>query len=154
MCSFALTTARSYWWREGSRRVEPDRVREPGSAEGCGPSSSSATACRVAAEHLGHPEPVVEADEHVGDDEAALGQVASLVRHRHGRLEPRRMLVAEVADDRLPARLRLLERDEARAAADERVAPEPALLDRLEQEARAPALAQPEVGPERGEQVG
>jgi hypothetical protein len=44
MCSFAFTTARSYWWREGSRRVEPDPVREPGSADGCGPSSSSATA--------------------------------------------------------------------------------------------------------------
>ena len=44
MCSFALTTARSYWCREGSRRVEPERGREAGSAEGCGPSSSSATA--------------------------------------------------------------------------------------------------------------
>ena len=129
-------------------------MREPGAADGCGPSSSSRDRAWVAAEHLGHPEAVVEADEHVGDDEAALGQVAALVRHRHGRLEPRRVLVAEVADDRLPAGLRLLERDQARAAADERVAAEPALLDGLEQEARAPALAQPEVGPERGEQVG
>ena len=154
MCSFALTTARSYWWREGSRRVEPERVREAGSAEGCGPSQQLRHRGGVAAEHLGHPERVVEADEHVGDDEAALGQVAALVRHRHGRLEPRGVLVAEVADDRLPAGLGLLERDQARAAADERVASQPALLDGLEQEARATALAQPEVGPERGQQVG
>src|SRR5205085_5817990 len=38
--------------------------------------------------------------------------------------------------------------------ADERVAPEPALLDRLEQEARAPLRAQVEVRPERGEEAG
>ena len=67
--------------------------------------------------------------------------------HRHGRPTVP-VLVAEVADDRLAAGLGLLERDEPRAAADERVAAEPALLDGLEQEACAAALAQPEVGPE------
>ena len=40
------------------------------------------------------------------------------------------------------------------AAADERVAAEAALLDRLEQEARAPRRAQVEVGPERSEEIG
>ena len=64
------------------------------------------------------------------------------------------MVVAEVADDRLAAGLRLLEGDEARAAADEGVPAEPALLDGLEQEARAPALAQLQVRPEWGEEIG
>ena len=76
-----------------------------------------------------------------GDDEPALRQPAAAVRQRHGRLEPRDEVVAEVPDDRLAAALGLLEGEQPRAAADERVAPEPALLDRLEQEARAPLVA-------------
>ncbi len=108
----------------------------------------------VAAEHLGDAADVVEADEHVGDDEAALRQPAPVVRHRHGRLERRDEVVAEVADDRLAAALGLLVGQEPRAAADERVAPEPALLDGLEQEARTAGGAQVQVGPERGEEVG
>ena len=64
------------------------------------------------------------------------------------------MVVGEVADDRLVETLRLLERDEPRAGADEGVTAEPALLDRLEQEARRGTRAQAEVGPERSEQVG
>jgi hypothetical protein len=64
------------------------------------------------------------------------------------------MVVAEVADDRLAALLGSGEVDEARAEADEGVAAEAAALDGLEQEARAPALAQPQVRPERGDQVG
>jgi hypothetical protein len=35
---------------------------------------------RISAEHLGHSEPVVEADKRVGDDEAALRQIAARPR--------------------------------------------------------------------------
>ena len=79
---------------------------------------------------------MVEAHERLGDDEAALGQAGPGAGQRHGRLELGDEVVAEVADDRLAAALGLLEVEQPRAAADERVAPEPALLDRLEQEAR------------------
>ena len=103
-------------------------------------SSSAQSLVRVAAQHLGDAARVVEADERVGDDEPALGQSAPGVRHRHRRLELRDEVVGEVADDGLAAVLGLVVGDEPRAAADERVAAEPALLDRLEQEARA-ALA-------------
>ena len=72
----------------------------------------------------------------------------------HGRLELGGVVVAEVADDRRGLLLGLVERDDARAAADEGVAAEPALLDRLEQERRLAGGAQPEVRPERGDQVG
>ena len=64
------------------------------------------------------------------------------------------MVVAEVADDRRVEALGLLERDEALAAADERVAAEPALVDGLEQERGTSRLAQPEIGRERCDEVG
>ncbi len=70
----------------------------------------------------------------LGDDEPALGQPSAVDGEPHGRLERRDVVVAEVADDRLGERLRLGERDEPVAAADERVAAEPALVDGLEQE--------------------
>ncbi len=92
---------------------------------------------RIACEHLGRPSGVVEPHEHVGDDEPALRQPAAGVRQRHRRLELRDVVVAEVADDGLVERLGLLERDEAVAAADERVATEAPLLDGLEQEGGA-----------------
>jgi hypothetical protein len=97
---------------------------------------------------------VVEADEDVRDDEQALGKAAAGVRQRDRRLERRRVVVAQVADDRLGARRRLVEGDQSRAGAEQRVAPEPPLLDRLEQEARPPGLAHAEVGPEGRDQVG
>ena len=97
---------------------------------------------------------MVEAEEDVGDDEPALGDVGPLGRERHGRLELRDVVVAEVADDGLVELLGLLEGDDPVAAADERVAAEAALVDRLEQERRAPDLAQAQVGRERCEQVG
>src|SRR5581483_2863996 len=56
--------------------------------------------------------------------------------------------------DGVAAALGLLEAEEARAGADERVPAEAALLDRLEQEARPAELAQPQVGAERAEEVG
>ena len=75
-------------------------------------------------------------------------------RQRHGWLERGGVVVGEVADDRLGARLCFFERDELRAAADERVAAEPAVLDRLQQERCLALLAQPQVRPERGDEVG
>ena len=58
-------------------------------------------------------------------------------RERNLRLELRRMVVREVADDGRVERLRLLEADEARAGADEGVPAEAPSLDGLEQEAAA-----------------
>jgi hypothetical protein len=64
------------------------------------------------------------------------------------------MVIPEVADDGLAAALGRGEVDDARAAADERVAAEAPALDGLEQERRAAAVAQAEVRPERGDEVG
>ena len=108
----------------------------------------------VAAHDLGRPERVVEADEHLRDDEARLREARPRVGHGNGRLDPRRVLVADVPDDGLADRLRLVQVDDARAATDERVAAEPSALHGLEQEGGAPVLAQAEVCPERGEEVG
>ena len=102
---------------------------------------------------LGHPARVVEADEDVGDDEAALGQVAAGVGQRHRRLELRDVVVADVADNRVAAGLCLRHVHEPRPAADERVAAEPPALDGLEQEARPACVAQLEVRAERRDQV-
>jgi hypothetical protein len=63
------------------------------------------------------------------------------------------VVVAEIPDDGLAEAFGLLERDEPVAAADERVAAEPPLVDRFEQEGRAGRLAQAEVGRERCEEV-
>ena len=97
---------------------------------------------------------MVEADEQLRHDEAALVEARPVVGQRHRRLEARDDVVAEVADDRLAERLGLVEADEPRAAADERVPPEAPALDRLEQKRGGRALAQAEVRPERGEEVG
>ena len=105
----------------------------------------------IADEHLGDPPRVIEADEELRHDEAgSRGKPGPAVGERHGRLEPRDDVVAEIADDRLAERLRLVEADEARAAADERVPAEPAALHRLEQERGGRALAQAEVRPRAG----
>jgi hypothetical protein len=108
----------------------------------------------VAVQDLGDAAHVVEPYERLGGDEAALRQAAPRGRKRHGRLELRDEVVGEVADDRLAAALGLLVGEEPRAGADERVTAEPALLDRLEQEAPKAALAQAEVRPERSEEIG
>src|SRR5262249_26149946 len=88
------------------------------------------------------------------DDEAALREAVARVRQRHRRLELRDVVVPEVADDGLVELSRFLEGDEPRAAADERVAAEPSLLDGFEQEGAAPVLAQVEVGRKRRQEVG
>jgi hypothetical protein len=112
----------------------------------------------VTGEHLGDVRDVVEADEPVGHDEAALRDVGACRRQRDGRLQARDVVVAEVADDGSSLRhrrLSLREREEARARAHEAVPPEPALLHRLEQERPGAALpAHAEVGPEWSEEVG
>ena len=97
---------------------------------------------------------MVEADERLRDDEAALGEVGAVLGERHRRLQLRDVVVGEVADDGSVQLFRLLEGDEPRAGADEGVAAEPSLLDRLEQEARRGAFAQPQVRPEGSQQVG
>ena len=105
-----------------SRRQAPRRARTP--LLPCGrvgqrPLEQVGDLARVAREHLGHPQPVVEPDECLGDDEAALRELAARARQRHRRLQRRRVVVAEIADDRQSAGFSLGEVDEARAAADE-----------------------------------
>ena len=153
MCSFASSTRRSCSARLGKRTVSP-----PAGAASAGGStgraSSAATVAGVAVEHLGGAGHVVEAQEEVGDDEPALRDVRAVGRQRHGRLELRDVVVGEVADDRRVERLRLVQRDEPRAAADERVPAEPALVDRLEQERRAALQPQVQVRLQRRDEVG
>src|SRR5439155_3010839 len=108
---------------------------------------------RIAAEYFRHPERVVEANEPVGDDEAALRQVASRGRQADGGLQRRGVVVREIPDDRLVERLRLVEADDPAARANERVAAKAPVLDRLEQERRPAGGAQPEICRERGEEI-
>ena len=76
----------------------------------------------IAGEHFGEVRDMVETDEAVGHDEAALREVGAVRRQRDGRLQPRDMVVADVADDRAPATA-------ASASANEtRRAPEPTRL--------------------------
>ena len=137
-----------------ARRLAHERpARAPCRAGSVG--SGPVERARVAAQQLGDAARVVEAEEDVGDEEDGSPRTSGpVLRQRHGRLERRDRVVAEVADDRLAERLRLLEGDEPRAGADEAVPPEPPALDRLEQERAARALAQPEVRAERGQEVG
>src|SRR5438093_13413687 len=97
---------------------------------------------------------MVEADERLRDEEAALRQSRAGVGQPDGRLEPRDVVVGEVADDRFTRPLGLLERAEPRPGADEREAAEPAALHRLEQEARAALAPQPQVRAEGRDEVG
>ena len=108
----------------------------------------------VAGEYLGRPARMIEAHEPVHRDEPALGQRRPLGGKRDGRLERGDVVVAEVADHRHVEAVRLVEREQPIAVADERMPPEPALLDRFQQEGRAARLAQPQVRGERREQVG
>ena len=131
------------------------RAARRAAASGCARVEEPRGLAGVADEDLRDPARVVEADEELGHDEAALVE-ARARRPGSGTVGSRRVthVVAEVADDRRAERLRLVEADDARAAADERVPPEPAALDRLEQERAGRAVAHAEVGPERGQQVG
>ena len=78
------------------------------------------------------------------------GSAGAGVRERDGRLELRDVVEATYPRP-APRALGLSERDEPVAAADERVAPEPPLVDGLEQEGCGAARAQVEVGRERRE---
>ena len=66
----------------------------------------------VTREDLRRAAAVVETDERLGDDEAALRQLRAVGGKLHRRLELRDVVVREVADDGRVERLRLLERDE------------------------------------------
>ncbi len=67
----------------------------------------------VARQHGGRAAAVVEADERVRDDEAALRHVGAGRGQRHSRLELRDVVVGEIADDGLVERFRLLDGDDA-----------------------------------------
>ena len=58
---------------------------------------------RVAAQDLRQAKHVVEPDQRVGDDEPAFRQVGAVVRELDRGFQRRRVVVAEVADDRLGA---------------------------------------------------
>ena len=93
---------------------------------------------------------MVEADERLADDDAALREAAAVLGQRHRRLEPGDVVVGEIADDRQPELGRLVEVDEARAGSHPRVAAQPAALDRLEDEARPARVAQAQIGRRAG----
>jgi hypothetical protein len=97
---------------------------------------------------------MVESDQDVRDDETTLGQTGAVLRKGHGRFQARGVVIGDITDDRLSAGLCLGETAKVRAAADERVPPEPSAFDRLEQEPRAAFETQPQVGAERGDEVG
>src|SRR6478609_1045371 len=86
----------------------------------------------LATQQLGYAARVVEAEQDIRDEKAALGHAGTLLGQRHRRLEHRDGVVAEIADDRFTEGLRFREGDEPRAGADEAVPAEPPALDRLE----------------------
>ena len=97
---------------------------------------------------------MVEPAQDVRDDETTLSQTRAVVRKSHGRFQARGVVIGEIADDRLSARLCFGEISELRAAADERVSSEPSAFDRLEQEGCTAFPAQSQVGAERGDEIG
>ena len=109
---------------------------------------------RVSGEDLRDARTVIEPDERLGDHESALGERRPLLGERNRRLEHRGMVVCEVADDGRVQPLRLLEVDQPGARADERVATEPASLDRLQEEASAGSSTESEVRAERSDEIG
>jgi hypothetical protein len=119
-----------------------------------GPRKEAGDLLRIAADHLGGIQHVVEADEDVRDEETALRQARALRRQLDGRLEPRGVVVGEVADDRLSAGFGLGQVAKVRAAADERVAAQAAALDGFEQERGAALAAQPQVSAEWRDEIG
>jgi hypothetical protein len=97
---------------------------------------------------------MVEPDQDVRDDETTLGQARALDGKRNGRFKTGGVVIGEIADDGLAARLGLRKKAEVGAAADERVSSEAAAFDRLEQEGRAAFAAEPQVGAERCDEIG
>jgi hypothetical protein len=97
---------------------------------------------------------MVEPDQDVRNDEPTFGQARALGGKRHGRFQPSGEVIGEIANDRLSRRLSLGEVAKMAPAPDQRVSPEPAAFDRLEQKGRAAFAAQPQVGTERCYEIG
>ena len=105
MCSFARRTPVLVGLaRRGSARVGPPRFGGRRLRRRARPSKRAATSAGSPASTSARLGGVVEADERVGDDEAALRQVRPGAWERHGRLELGDVVVAEVADDRTARR--------------------------------------------------
>jgi hypothetical protein len=62
---------------------------------------------------------MVEPDQDVRDDKVTLGETGALLWEGHGRFQARGVVIGEIPDDRLSARLCLREIAEVRAAADQ-----------------------------------
>ena len=106
------------------REEAPDRAARVPAAR-AGLLQRACKPCRdlvdVAGEHLRDPGQVVEADERVRDDEEALREVGPVRGQPNGRLQPRDMVVAEVAHHRCPSldrALGVLEREQPGARAE------------------------------------
>jgi hypothetical protein len=97
---------------------------------------------------------MVEPDQDVRNDEPTLGQTRALGGKRYGRFQPSRVVIGEIADDRLSGRLSLGEVTKMAPASDQRVSSEPAAFDRLEQKGCAAFATQPQVGTERCDEIG
>src|SRR5207247_3016104 len=87
----------------GWRALREPAAAVPGGKAGRGPGEEPRDLVAVAPDHLRGVLDVVETDQDVGDEEAALRQTGALLRKLDGGLEPRRVVVGEVADDRLAA---------------------------------------------------
>ena len=97
---------------------------------------------------------MIEPDERLGDQEAALRERRAVLGKRDRRLEHGGVVVREVADDGRTQVLGLLEVDQPGARADERVATEPPSLDRLQEEASVGSRTESEVRAERSDEIG
>ena len=169
--SGAPLAARARTGRRRPRRCGPSRrAPSPRSARGrrnrrsgpATPSAPGARGCRPRAyprpprgrpRDIGGAGAVVEPHERLRDDEPALREPMALGRERNGRLEAGDVVVGEIADDGQPELLRLVEGDEAGPAPIHELRPRrPRSTD--SSRARAPDAAQPQVRPERGEEVG
>ena len=135
----------------GSAPARAARLAPPGDAR----LEPSGDLLRIAGQHLGGAGAVVEADERLADDEAALGEAAALrpAAARSARAVPRGRTRGS-RRSAAPSSAASSKSTMPRAGAHPRVPAQPPALDRLEDEARAPRVAQAQVGAERGEEVG
>ena len=112
MCSFARSTRRRCSFRSGKRRSSPRRP-VPRGVSGCGPSSSRVASSGSPTRTSATPRAWSKRTSSSGTTNRLSSKPGPVLGQAHCRLEPRDDVVAEVPDDRLAERLRLVERRRA-----------------------------------------